>query len=92
MAANKKRKYKSTNWVQEETQLGTSSSKEFKLHKLHGNSPDPIMVQLLVNGKELDIEVDTGAALSIISEANRAAVFPNDTLHPSNLILTTYTE
>ena len=39
----------------------------------------------------LDIEVDTGAT-SVILEATRVAVFPNDTLHPSDLILTMCTD
>ena len=39
----------------------------------------------------LDIEVATGATL-VILEATRVAVFPNDTLHPSDLILTMYTD
>ena len=39
----------------------------------------------------LDIEVDTGDT-SVILEATRLAVFPNDTLHPSDLIFTTCTD
>ena len=38
------------------------------------------------------MEVDTGAALSVISETTRLAIFPEDTLHPSTLILKTYTD
>ena len=38
------------------------------------------------------MEVDTGEALSIISETIRLAIFPEDTLHPSTLILKTYTD
>ena len=42
---------------------------------------------LALNGKKLNMEVDTGAALSVISESTRLIVFPKETLHPSNLIL-----
>ena len=35
------------------------------------------------------LQVDTGAALSVISEATRRAMFPDDILHPSNLVLNT---
>ena len=38
------------------------------------------------------MEVDTGAAFSVISEATRQNVFPNETLHHSNLVLKTYTD
>ena len=70
----------------------SSSEDEFKLKKLDKRSSDPIIVQMQVNGTNLDMEVDTGAALSVISETTRWAVFPNDTLHPSSLILKTYTD
>ena len=52
----------------------------------------PIQVQVLVNKKELTMEVDTGAAVSIISNSTRKALFPNFQLHESNLVLKTYTE
>ena len=50
------------------------------------------MATLLLNGKKLDMEVDTGAALSVLSEATRRAMFPDDTLDPSSLVLKTYTD
>ena len=39
-------------------------------------SRHPIMVDLEVNGKALTMEVDTGAAVSIISEETHRKVFP----------------
>ena len=90
-SVSKKQKSK-THLVQNAEQSSEESSDEgFKIHNLVKRSPDPIVVQLQLNGKFLDMEVDTGAALSVISEATRRDVFPNDTLHPSNLILKTYT-
>ena len=38
------------------------------------------------------MEVDTGATFSVISEATRQAVFSNQTLQPSDLVLKTYTD
>ena len=38
------------------------------------------------------MEVDTGAALSVISESTQQSVFPEKPLHPSKLILKTYTD
>ena len=69
-----------------------SSDGDFKLHKLSKTSSEPIMVSVKLNGQKLDMEVDTGAAFSVISEATRQAVFTNETLHPSDLVLKTYTD
>ena len=69
-----------------------NSDGDFKLHRLGKNSSEPIMVSVWLNGQKLEMEVDTGAAFSVISEANRQAVFPNQTLHPSDLVLKAYTD
>ena len=47
---------------------------------------------MLLNGKELVMEVDTSATLSVISEFTRQSVFPDEPLHSSKLILKTYTD
>ena len=49
---------------------------------------------MLLNGKKLDMVVDTGAALLIISEVTRKSwtMFADKTLHPSCLVLRTYTD
>ena len=69
-----------------------SSDSEFLLYKVGSRSSDPISVPMRLNGKELAMEVDTGAALSVISESTRQSVFPEEPLHPSKLILKTYTD
>ena len=38
------------------------------------------------------MKVNTGAAYSIISESTGEAAFPDETLHPSGLILMSYTD
>ena len=53
-----------------------SSDSEFLLYKVGSRSSDPITVSMLLNGKELAIEVDTGATLSVISESTQQSVFP----------------
>ena len=55
-------------------------------------SSEPIMSSIWLNAKKLQMEVDTGAVFSIISEATRQAVFLNQTLHPSDPVLKTYTD
>ena len=59
----------------ETTTEGDSSSDEYFLHKLGENST-PIRVSLVANGKPLEMEVDTGADISIISEETRKVLFP----------------
>ena len=72
---------------------GTDSSDgDFKLHRVAKQSSDPIIVALWLNGQNLDMEVDTGASFSVISEATRQRMFSNETLHPSDLVLKTYTD
>ena len=47
---------------------------------------------MLIDGKRLDMEVDTGATLSLISESKRKTVFTNEKLRPASIILKTYTK
>ena len=54
-------------------------------------STEPVQVQMIINGKRLDMEVDTGAALSLLLDAKRKAIFPNEELRPASIILKTYT-
>ena len=69
-----------------------SSDGNFKLHRLGKTSSEPIMISVWLNGQKLEMEVATGAAFSVISEATRQAVLPNQALHPSDLVLKTYTD
>ncbi len=43
-----------------------ASSDEYELHHIGKCSTEPVQVQLMVNGKRLDMELDMGAALSLI--------------------------
>ena len=51
--------------------------------------PEP---KVEVNQKPLKFELDTGAAVSVISDITFKAVFPDLTLSPSNVRLRTYTD
>ena len=62
------------------------------MHKLGERSSQPLEVQVHVNETPLKMEVDTGAAVSIISEETGKTLFPNLKLQPSKLVLKTYTE
>ena len=90
-------KGKKTHHLQDDTQPpadenANSSEDEFGLHRVDTRSADPIIVSLSLNGQKLDMEVDTGAAFSVISEATKQALFRNKTLQSSNLVLKTYTD
>ena len=51
----------------------------------------PIMVTLDVEGKALEMEVDTGAAYSVISNVTYKASFSDIKLRKSDVLLKTYT-
>ena len=49
------------------------------------------MVKLVLNGRALSMQLDIGAAVSLISSATFTGLFPNATLSKPAAILTTYT-
>ena len=51
----------------------------------------PYLVSLKVNGQPLTMEVDTGAAVSLVTESAVEALLPSVQLQPSNVTLKTYT-
>ena len=61
------------------------------MHNLEERSSTPINVQVLVNGQQLTMELDTGAAISIILEETRKTLFADQKLRESSLVLKTYT-
>ena len=67
------------------------SDEGFTLFKVGSEGLRPIVVTMGVNGQQLPMEVDTGAAVSVISSATQAKLFPKCQLDSSQAILTTYT-
>ena len=59
--------------------------------QINGNSSRTMNVQLQINGIPLPMEIDTGAAVSIISEQTQRNLFPTATLQPTRIKLRTYT-
>jgi hypothetical protein len=62
------------------------------LHMVASQSSKPIFVDLQINDKTLQMELDTGAAFTIISERTRKTVFPELPLLKCPIRLKTYTD
>ena len=64
---------------------------EFSMFRVGKHPQKPMVVSVEINGKELEMEVDTGAAVSVISAATRDRMFPDCQLINTSTVLTTYT-
>lgn len=53
------------------------------LCQVRGARDKPLEVDLIIGGKPLCMEVDTGSAVSLVSEQTFRSLFPKDTLQPS---------
>ena len=69
----------------------SEESDSLPLLQVGGKARQPIVVKLTMDGKEILMEVDTGAAVSLISLATKKQLFPQKELLDSTLVLTTYT-
>ena len=90
-ASGRKYHQRRTHRVQEED-TDENSGEEYHLHRLGERASEPIAVDVFIDGKQLAMELDTGAAVSIISDETRKSLFPDLKLLPSTIILKTYTE
>ena len=68
-----------------------TSDTELPIYAIGESSSRPLRTDVLVNGKRLTMEIDTGAAVSIISEHQKKLHFPDATLAESSVQLRTYT-
>ena len=69
----------------------TSDAEELSVFAIGEQASRPLYTELLVDGKRLRMEIDTGAAVSIISESQQKALFPDTTVQTSSITLKTYT-
>ena len=58
------------------------SRREYKVHDVGRHSNDSVYVKMLINGKRLSMELDTGAEVSIISEETRKENFQKRNYDP----------
>ena len=71
----------------------TDECAEYALHYSSTGRPEPMTVLVTLNGLETSMEVDTGAALSVMSEQTYRSLWPGQKppLHPTPARLKTYT-
>ena len=83
---------KRTNWVDmAATEQETEPFPDGSILKVQGQSTKPITVTLELNGKSLDMEVDTGAAVFLMSQTTQKKLFPQAKLQKTTMKLQTYT-
>ena len=76
-----------TQWVER----SPTPEDELPLYCLGSHSSKPIIVEVELNGTLVSMEVDTGAAVSLMSQAVKEKLFPQATLQATTTNLRTYT-
>ena len=64
---------------------------DIEVHSVSKRSSPPILVEVQVNGQKLTMEVDTGAAVSIVSEKRLKKVLPHAEIKVTDVKLKMYT-
>lgn len=80
---------KKTQWVQADDTSDFET--ELPVLRINNKSSHPIRVDVKINDKPLQMEVDTGAEVSIISEQNKNRLYPMVSFTSSSVVLRTYT-
>jgi hypothetical protein len=82
-----------TNYVKTKA-ASNSAEEELHMFAIGGNSSksSPITCEVTIEGTPLNMEVDTGAEVSIISDCTRKLLLPTVKLTKTKLVLKTYTE
>ena len=78
--------------TQRTTHVVTEDSEDYAMYSLTGTSVKPLKVTVSVDNSELEMEVDTGASMSIISKETYNRLWPDQkpTLRDSSITLRTY--
>lgn len=82
-----------TKWVGPDSgsESTDESTDEMALYTIRAKSTPPIMITLQLNQQNTVMELDTGAAMSLISETTKQELFPELTPRSSAVLLKTYT-
>ena len=75
---------------EEETETDVSDTEEMRLHAVGSPTSPPIEVTLLINGKTHQFELDTGAAVTIMSQSEFQRLLPRVVLRKCAVLLKTY--
>ena len=73
------------------TSADPGSEEEQPLYHLEQHKASPIKVNVQVNGVPVSMELDAGAAVSVMSQQQQKELFSTAQLRPSKVILRTYT-
>ena len=82
------KQHKKIQWVQADDT--SDSETELPVLKVSSRTSHPIQVEMKIHGKVLHMEVDTGVAVSIISEQIKHRLFSNIPLKPPSVVLHIY--
>ena len=86
------RSQRTAKWLDEESYSEDQVKvDEAPIFKVGEKSHPPFIVELVVNDKPLILEVDPGAAVTIISQEMYKKMFPRLPLLPSSVLLRSYT-
>ena len=80
-----------SNWVSATDTVETDTFPESTILTVDDHNNKPITVQMELNGQQVLMEVDTGAAVSLMSVVTQKQLFPNIKLMKSRTQLQTYT-
>ena len=80
-----------TKWVDTHDSAEDTEESDIEVYSVGNCSSHPILVEVQVDGRELTMEVDTGAAVSVISEQRLKKVLPDAEIKATNVKLRTYT-
>ena len=67
-----------------------ASEDDLPMFRLGSKRTDPIVVEVNVSGVPVSMEVDTGAAVSVMSQEQQQELFPAEQLQPTRFTLRTY--
>ena len=85
-------KMQSTKWLgADDGDSRMSNAEELQLFNVTDQRRSPYQVDNIIEGTPLSMEIDTGAAVSLISENTQKELFPDASLDASQVELMTYT-
>ena len=91
-AQNKTKPREQTNRIDEESSADDDDDQEYALYRVSSGSSKPILVPVTLDGVHMEMELDTGASVSLVSEETfRQLQEKGATLSPSQAKLCTYT-